>query len=101
MNLERALRMGDTLDGHQVQGHVDGTGSVLGVFTDDGWRVRVGLDAEMMRYMIPKGSVCLDGVSLTIAALDTDCGMDRGGADPRDPRSDEPARSEGGGWDQC
>ena len=74
VNLERALRMGDTLDGHQVQGHVDGTGEVLGVFTDDGWRVRVGLDADLMRYMIPKGSVCLDGVSLTIAAMDTDAG---------------------------
>jgi riboflavin synthase len=72
INLERALRMGDTLDGHQVQGHVDGRGKVLGVFTADGWRVRVGLDADLMRYMIPKGSVCLDGVSLTIAALETE-----------------------------
>lgn len=74
VNLERALRMGDTLDGHQVQGHVDGTGKVLGVFTDDGWRVRVGLYGDLIRYMIPKGSVCLDGVSLTIAALDPDAG---------------------------
>ncbi|MEZ6164566.1 MAG: riboflavin synthase [Phycisphaerales bacterium] len=74
VNLERALRMGDTLDGHQVQGHVDGTGSVLGVFTDDGWRVRVGLGEELMRYMVPKGSVCLDGVSLTIAAMDAGAG---------------------------
>lgn len=74
VNLERALRMGDTLDGHQVQGHVDGKGNVLGIFTDDGWRVRIGLDADLMRYMIPKGSVCLDGVSLTIAALDTNEG---------------------------
>lgn len=74
VNLERALRMGDTLDGHQVQGHVDGTGEVLGVFTDDGWRVRVGVGEELMRYMIPKGSVCLDGVSLTIAAVDAGAG---------------------------
>lgn len=74
VNLERALRMGDTLDGHQVQGHVDGTGNVLGVSTDDGWRVRIGLDGDLMRYMIPKGAVCLDGVSLTIAAMDTDAG---------------------------
>ena len=74
VNLERALRMGDTLDGHQVQGHVDSTGRVLGVFTDDGWRVRIGLVPDLMRYMIPKGSVCLDGVSLTIAALDAGAG---------------------------
>jgi riboflavin synthase len=74
VNLERALRMGDMLDGHQVQGHVDGTGSVLGVFTDDGWRVRVGLDEGLMRYMIPKGSITIDGVSLTLAAIDTNAG---------------------------
>lgn len=74
VNLERALRMGDTLDGHQVQGHVDGTGEVLGVFTDDGWRVRVGLGEELMKYMIPKGSITIDGVSLTLAAMDTGAG---------------------------
>ena len=74
VNLERALRMGDTLDGHQVQGHVDGTGEVLGVFTEDGWRVRVGLGAGLMKYMIPKGSITIDGVSLTLAAIDTDAG---------------------------
>ena len=74
INLERALRMGDTLDGHQVQGHVDGTGEVLGVYTEDGWRVRVGLGRELMKFMIPKGSVTIDGVSLTLAAIDVDTG---------------------------
>ena len=74
VNLERALRMGDTLDGHQVQGHVDGTGSVLGVFNEDGYRVRVGLGEELMKYMIPKGSITIDGVSLTLAAMDTVAG---------------------------
>lgn len=74
INLERALRMGDTLDGHQVQGHVDGTGEVLGVGGDDGFRVRVALAPDLMRYMIPKGSVCLEGVSLTIADLDAGAG---------------------------
>ena len=72
VNLERALRMGDTLDGHQVQGHVDGTGEVKLLSTDEGWRMRVGLDEELIRFMIPKGSVCIDGISLTIAALDPD-----------------------------
>lgn len=74
VNLERSLRMGDTLDGHQVQGHVDGTGEVLAVRTDDGYRIRVSLAEDLMRFMVPKGSVCLDGVSLTIAAMDTEAG---------------------------
>ena len=72
VNLERALRLGDTLDGHQVQGHVDGTAKVLKVDSSDGYRIRVGLDADLMRFMIPKGSITIDGVSLTIAALDAD-----------------------------
>lgn len=74
VNLERALRMGDTLDGHQVQGHVDGTGEVLGVYTEDGYRIRIGLGDELIRYMIPKGSITIDGISLTIAAIDADAG---------------------------
>jgi len=70
INLERSLRMGDGLDGHQVQGHVDGVGTVVLVDSSDGYRVRVSLEAELMRFMVPKGSVCIDGISLTIAALD-------------------------------
>jgi riboflavin synthase alpha subunit len=70
VNLEAPLRMGDRLDGHTVQGHVDAKGKIAGVFTDDGYRVRVGVETDLMRFMIPKGSVTLDGVSLTIAALD-------------------------------
>jgi len=70
INLERALRVGDTLDGHQVQGHVDGVGTVVLIDSSDGYRVRVSLEAELMRFMVPKGSVCIDGISLTIAELD-------------------------------
>lgn len=70
VNLERPLRMGDGLDGHQVQGHVDGTAMVALVDSSDGYRVRLTLDADLMRFMIPKGSICIDGISLTIAALD-------------------------------
>ncbi len=70
INLERPLRMGDGLDGHQVQGHVDGVGTVAMVDASDGYRVRVSLDAELMRFMVPKGSICMDGISLTIADLD-------------------------------
>lgn len=71
VNLEHALRIGDTLDGHQVQGHIDGTGTVVAVDTSDGYRVRIGLDPAVMQWMIPKGSVAIDGISLTIADLDT------------------------------
>ncbi len=75
VNLERPLRMGDGLDGHQVQGHVDGIAQVALVNDQDrvlaGYRVRLTLDAELMRFMIPKGSICIDGISLTIADLDT------------------------------
>ncbi|MBL4591226.1 MAG: riboflavin synthase [Phycisphaerales bacterium] len=70
VNLEAPLCMGDRLDGHTVQGHVDARGVVVGVFTDDGYRIRVQLDNELMRFMIPKGSVTLEGVSLTLAAID-------------------------------
>lgn len=70
INLERPLRMGDGLDGHQVQGHVDGTAAIAEVDPSDGYRVRLSLDGDLMRFMVPKGSITIDGISLTIAALD-------------------------------
>lgn len=76
VNLEGAVTASTLMGGHVVQGHVDGVGRVTRVVrpgdgeSGGGWRVRVGLDAGLMRWMTPKGSVCLDGVSLTIAALD-------------------------------
>lgn len=69
VNLEQAARMGDRLDGHIVQGHVDGVGTVERVETADGWRVRIGVPADMGRYLVPKGSITVDGVSLTLAAV--------------------------------
>jgi len=72
VNLERSLRMGDALDGHQVQGHVDAVGKVAGIDETDGWRIRVSVPEDLRRWMIPKGSVAIDGVSLTIAALAKD-----------------------------
>jgi len=72
INLEHALRVGDTLDGHQVQGHVDGVGKVIAVNQTDGYRIRINIDPAMMQWMIPKGSVAIDGISLTIALLDAD-----------------------------
>jgi riboflavin synthase len=72
VNLELPLRAGDRLGGHIVQGHVDGVGRVASV-TDDGFarRVRVEAPADVMRYVIEKGSIAVDGVSLTVAELDS------------------------------
>ena len=69
LNLERPLRLSDRLGGHLVQGHVDGIGSILEVREEgDGVRARVLAPASLERYFVEKGSVALDGVSLTIAA---------------------------------
>jgi riboflavin synthase len=70
VNLEPALRAGDRLGGHIVQGHVDGIGTVAGV-EEDGFarRLTVELNPELLRYAIDKGSIALSGVSLTIAEL--------------------------------
>jgi riboflavin synthase len=71
VNLELPLRPADRLGGHFVQGHVDGVGRVAGV-TPDGFARRVELtaDSDVLRYLVPKGSVAVDGVSLTVAELD-------------------------------
>jgi len=70
VNLELAMRPSDRLGGHIVQGHVDGVGEVAAL-EEDGFarRLRVVLDPGLMRYAIDKGSIALDGVSLTIADL--------------------------------
>jgi riboflavin synthase len=71
VNIEPALRAGDPLGGHQVQGHVDGTGTVASVQTAaDGVRVRIEVPAELLRYCVEKGSITVDGVSLTVAGVD-------------------------------
>jgi riboflavin synthase len=70
VNLELALRASDRLGGHIVQGHVDGTAEVAGV-REDGFakRVELAVSPELARYVVEHGSVTLDGVSLTVAAL--------------------------------
>jgi riboflavin synthase len=71
VNVEPALRAGDPLGGHQVQGHVDGTGTVASVeTTGDGVRVRIEAAPELLRYCVEKGSITVDGVSLTVAEVD-------------------------------
>jgi riboflavin synthase len=73
VNLELAMRASDRLGGHIVQGHADGVGTVASI-EDDGFarRLRVGLGPELIRYVVEKGSIALNGVSLTIAALGED-----------------------------
>ena len=70
VNLELAMKAGDRLGGHIVQGHVDGVGTVASI-EDDGFarRVRVELPAQLLRYVVDKGSITLSGVSLTVADL--------------------------------
>jgi riboflavin synthase len=73
VNLERAARVDSRLDGHIVQGHVDGTGVVVSRTPGDGWEaVRFGLPAELSRYVAEKGSIAVDGVSLTVTAVGPD-----------------------------
>lgn len=71
VNLERPVAAGDRLSGHIVQGHVDATGelAVLEALEDGNWWLRVRVPADLARYMIHKGSIALDGISLTIAEL--------------------------------
>lgn len=70
VHVERALRVGDRLDGHFVQGHVDGTAKLIDL-RDGGNELRLSLEAPraLAKYIVPKGSVALDGVSLTVADL--------------------------------
>lgn len=73
VNLELALRAGDRLGGHVMQGHVDGVGEVAAIEEDGFARVvRVRAPQELLRYVVEKGSIALDGVSLTVAAVTED-----------------------------
>ena len=67
VNLERALSLGEELGGHIVTGHVDAAGQVISVEPDgDSWRIRIRAPAPFHRYIAPKGSITVDGVSLTV-----------------------------------
>lgn len=67
VNLERATKAGARLGGHIVQGHVDGTGQIIDRTPSEHWEVvRIGLPAELARYLVAKGSVTVDGTSLTV-----------------------------------
>lgn len=71
LNLERALRAGDRLGGHLVSGHVDGVGRVLDIRDDArAQRWRIGMPDVLAKYAAAKGSICVDGVSLTVNGVD-------------------------------
>lgn len=71
VNLEKAMRLSDRLGGHLVSGHVDGVGTIVSIEPDArSQRWRIAAPRELMRYIAAKGSVCIDGVSLTVNAVD-------------------------------
>jgi riboflavin synthase len=73
LNLERAMKLGDELGGHIVTGHVDGVGTIASITPEgDSLRVAIRMPADLAPYLAPKGSVTIDGVSLTVNAVDDD-----------------------------
>ncbi len=70
VNLERSVRLADRLGGHLVQGHVDATGTVISRTPAEHWdQVRISLPGRMARHVAEKGSIAVDGISLTVSAL--------------------------------
>ena len=73
VNLESPLKMSDGLDGHIVQGHIDSTGVVLSNnLVDDSWLLKIKINKKWLKYCILKGSIAIDGISLTISDIDED-----------------------------
>jgi riboflavin synthase len=71
INIEPSLRVGDSMGGHNVQGHVDGVGHVRSVEPEgEGRRLTIDTPPDLLRYVVEKGSIAVEGTSLTIAALD-------------------------------
>lgn len=76
LNLERALKIGDELGGHIVTGHVDGVGEVVAIAPEgDSHRVTIRVPSDIAPYVAPKGSITVDGVSLTVNAVSDDGGV--------------------------
>jgi riboflavin synthase len=70
VNLERSVTLADRLGGHLVQGHVDATGTIISRSPAEHWdQVRISLPASIARYVVHKGSIAVDGISLTVSAL--------------------------------
>lgn len=77
LNLERSLRMGDELGGHIVSGHVDGLATIASIEKDgESWRLKIKPEQSLIKFIAGKGSICLDGISLTVNEVtDTDFGV--------------------------
>lgn len=70
VNLERTLRLSDRLDGHIVSGHVDGMGKIVKKIKDDiAWRITVGAEKDILAFIVLKGSITIDGISLTVTEV--------------------------------
>lgn len=71
VNLERSLRVGDRLGGHYVSGHIDGTGTILRKIPEgNALNYTIQTEPEILRYVVPKGSIAVDGISLTVVQVD-------------------------------
>lgn len=72
VNIERSLKVGDTLDGHFVLGHVDGVGKIIDKIKQKGQtKLWVSIDKKLQKYIIPKGSIAIDGISLTVVDVNS------------------------------
>ncbi len=95
VNLERAAAVNSRLGGHIVQGHVDGTGRVISRTPSEHWEVvRIALPAELSRYVVEKGSITVDGISLTVSGLGTGASEATG----NDAGASEATGSDSTGW---
>ena len=95
VNLERPMRLDGRLGGHMVQGHVDGTGTILLRRPAGDWEVvRIGVPPRLSRYVVEKGSVAVDGVSLTVSGI----GAGDGQAGAAGEAGEAGARGDGPGW---
>jgi riboflavin synthase len=82
VNLERSARLADRIGGHLVQGHVDATATIISRTPAEHWdQVRIGLPGRIARYLVEKGSIAVDGISLTISALSPPARTDGQSAD--------------------
>ncbi len=73
VNIEQSLRVGDTIDGHFVLGHVDGVGTIIGkVKQKNQTKLWIKIDKKLMKYVVPKGSIAIDGISLTVVDVTKD-----------------------------
>lgn len=72
VNIERSLKVGDTLDGHFVLGHVDGVGKIIDkIKQKDQAKLWVSIDKKLLKYVVPKGSIAIDGISLTVVDVNS------------------------------